>query len=158
MCCLLHHNAAWQGSDLALVKIEEGNVSPLLLKVSGTCSSNITAVMQITSRVLTEGKWYSSLKNSFPPPSPPPFRMEEKIGRCVVSFVSFIPLVCIGRCKRLTEDLDVQGGHQQISRCRHEKGIQVNFTYQPADSQRAIDPKLCLLLANWKASKKRDDE
>lgn len=44
-------------------------------------------------------------------------------------------------------------GDQQISHCCCETGIQVNFTYKPADSQCAIDPKSCLLLANLEARK-----
>lgn len=65
-----------------------------------------------------------------------------------MSFISFIPLVCIGRSEKLTEDLRVQGGHQQISSCCCETGSQVDFMYKPAYPQCAIDPKSCLLLAN----------
>lgn len=38
------------------------------------------------------------------------FRMEGKIGKCVITFISCIALVCIGRCERLVKGLNVQGG------------------------------------------------
>ncbi|XP_075367904.1 N-chimaerin isoform X1 [Mycteria americana] len=41
-------------------------------------------------------------------------------------------------------------GDRQISRCCCETGVQLHFTYKPADSQRATDPKSCPLLANLK--------
>lgn len=56
MCCLLHHNAGWQGSDLAAVKIEEGVVSTQLMMVSGICFSNNAAVTLSTSQALMDRK------------------------------------------------------------------------------------------------------